>query len=292
MKSDEFSSKLDATLGLRYEREKRWIEGPPPLEDTFSSVNPRLVLSYRPADGTLLYGSVAKGYRGGGMNGLTQPPGCSFSPTYDPEKLWTYELGSNLSLAGGRVVVQTAVFHNQWDAIQVLEYCSNSIGTLTANGGEASGTGLDLQLTLRPIDGLTLALSGSYNRSEYKETSAAHAKGDRIDFVPEFSGSASADYDFNWTQQLPGRFHFDYQYTDEFSIALRNLLVTQGGISYADAYGRLNARLSVMRGDWEFLLFGTNLTDVNKRSVPLYGGYLLPTTMTPRTVGVGLRYNY
>lgn len=285
-----FTNRFDVTLGLRYEREKR--ESAEAQKAEFSSVNPRLVLSYRPADGVLVYASAAKGFRSGGMNGLQQPPGCNFPPAYDPEKLWTYEIGSNLSMAGGRVVVQTAVFHNDWDEIQVLQYCQASIGTLVGNGGKATGTGLDLQVTLRPLDGLTLALSGSYNDSEYKDTSATHWAGDPIDFVPEFTASVSGDYDFNWTASLPGRIHLDYQYTDQFSIALRNLLVTQGGAANSDAYGKLNARVSVMRGDWEFALFGTNLTDVNKQSVPLYAGYLLPTTMMPRTVGIGIRYNY
>lgn len=290
-----FTPKFDTSVGLRYERGDTATLGPTGQDTDFSTVNPRVVFSFRPVEDTLIFVGAANGYRAGGFNGATSiPAGCDIPLNYDPEDLRTYEIGSNVSTSGGRVVVQGAVFYNDWKDIQIRQFCSNigSLGGGTGNGGKATGKGFDLQVTLNPVSTLTVALAASYNDSKYEESSAAHQAGDRVDFVPEFTGSVSGDYSFNWTGSLPGRFHLDYQYTDEFSIALRNLLGNPEPVRFSDANGRLNARLSALRDAWEFLLFGQNLTDTNKQAIPVYGGYGSPTSYQPRTIGVGIRYNY
>lgn len=298
----KFTPVFDSTLGLRYFREERTQSGlganfgapapEPSAKKTFTSVNPRLVLTYRPSEDQLVYVSGAKGFRSGGFNLVSvRPPGCNLPDSYDPENLWTYEIGSNLSFAEGRAIVQGAVYRNEWKDIQVSEFCPGGQTIQTTNAGKASGTGVDLQLTLRPRDSLSIMLAGGYNDSQYDETSATHDEGDNIDFVPKFSASISGDYDFHWAAGLPGRFHLDYQYVDEYSISLRNF-AGPNPIARSDAYGRLNARLSILSGAWELALFGHNLADTNKVVMPPTGVLLVPVSMQPRTIGIGLRYNY
>jgi iron complex outermembrane receptor protein len=293
---------LETTVGLRYFRDERGKSGSasnfglpapePSGNETFTSVNPRLVLTYRPTENQLFYVSGAKGFRSGGFNLLAgRPPGCNLPDAYDPESLWTYEIGSNLTFADGRAVVQGAVYRNDWQDIQVSEFCPGGQATQTTNAGKASGAGVDLQLTLRLIDSLGIILAGGYNDSQYDETSATHNEGDSIDFVPKFSASISGDYRFEWAAGFPGQFHLDYQYVDDFSISLRNFPGSQP-IATSDAYGRLNARLSILSGAWELALFGQNLADTNKVVMPPIGVLLVPVSMQPRTIGIGLRYNY
>jgi outer membrane receptor protein involved in Fe transport len=300
-----WTEQFGTTLGLRYFRDERDRRGfsanfgfplPEPLdEETFTAVNPRVVFSYSPEDDRLFYASASKGFRSGGFNLVgSRPPGCNVPVDYEPEKLWTYELGSNLSFGEGRVVLQSAVYHNDWKDIQVSEFCPGSQLTQTSNVGAASGTGVDVQLTLRPTDTLDVVLSGGYTDSQYDDTSASHREGDQIDFVPEFTFGASIDWAFRWGSTLPGKLHVDYQHTDAFTIALRNFAnpVNPDGISASDSLGRLNARLALEAGDWEIALFGQNLTDEDGAVMPPIGVLLVPVSPQPRTVGVGLRYNY
>ena len=297
----EFTPAFETTVGLRYFRDQRTQSASgaqfgfpttePAREDTFSAVSPRLVLSYHLTEDMLLYASAAKGFRSGGLNLVAaRPPGCSLQEEYDPEELWTYELGSNLSAANGRIVVQGAIYYNDWQDIQLIDLCPLGQTLQFTNAGKASGAGVDLQVTLRPTDALGVSLSAGYNDSQYDETSMAHVKGDAIDFVPQFTGAVSGDYDFNWSQSLRGRAHLDYQYTDSWSLTLRSL-PPFGPVS-SEPYGRLNARLSVLSGAWEISLFGENLTDTDKIVGPPFGNTPVPTSMRPRTIGVGLRYNY
>ncbi len=297
----DFSEQWSATFGLRYFQDKRTGSGrsanfgfpvPEPNNSaTFSSTNPRLVVSYKPNNDVLLYASAAQGFRSGGFNLIgTRPPGCNFPSSFEPEDLKTYELGSNLSFAGGKAIIQAGIYRNDWKNIQTSIFCPGSQVTQTTNVGKASGNGVDFALTLKPTEALTMVLSGGYNDSQYDASSAAQFKGDRIDYAPEFSGAASVDYDFNWSAKLPGRLHLDYQHTGDFSIALRNF--PGPGVAYSDAYGRLNARLSLISGEWELALFGQNITDTNKQVMPPIGVLLVPVSMQPATFGVNVRYNF
>lgn len=297
---------FETTLGLRYYRNK--VSQPaesgssfgaptfsPAQDATFTSLNPRLVLAYHVSEDALLYASASKGFRSGGMNGASLAvTGCNFPVNYDPEKLWTYELGSNLSAAEGRVVLQSAVYYNDWKQIQELQYCPGlaALGPQTVSGGRAKGEGVDLQLTTRPLKPLSITFAGSYNNSYYEDNSAAHLAGDRVDFVPRWTTGVAGEYDFQWVTGVGGRVHLDYQYTGSWSVALRNQLATPTGAVYSDSYGLVNGRVSALFGAWEVSLFGQNLSDQDKRAIPKYGGYLAPVSLQPRTVGLSLRYNY
>jgi outer membrane receptor protein involved in Fe transport len=295
-----FSSKLDATLGLRYFHDKREQQsdvgqfGPPAdnpdQSGTFDSTNPRFVLSYRPAAGRLVYASAAKGFRSGGFNLV--PPGCSIPTDFDPESLWTYEIGSSASFDSGRVVVQGALYHNDWQDIQTLTLCPGTYVALTDNVGKATGNGVDLQLTLSPTRAVRFTLSGNYNDSTYDNDSYAHVEGDRIDYASEYNYGLAVDWSFRWAASLPGMLHVDYQTTGPFDLNFRNFGLTQPLSS--DTVSGLNARLAMTLGSVELSLYGQNLLDEDgavSPAIPI-GGVPSAIRPQPMTVGLGFAWRY
>jgi outer membrane receptor protein involved in Fe transport len=292
-----FSPKFAATLGLRGFRDKREQSGylvsfgtpvpPPSHEDTFTSINPRVVLSWRPAEGKLFYASAAKGFRSGGFNNL--PRGCTLPEAYDPETLWTYEVGSSVSVDNGRFVAQGAVFHNEWSDIQTLTTCPGLPIVQTANVGKASGTGVDLQLTIAASRALRFTVSGNYNDSKYDSTSVAHNEGDEIDYVSKYTLGLAMDWSFRWSPEMPGQLHVDYQSIGSYAINLRNYGIPP---LESDVIGGLNARLSLSIGQVELSLFGKNLLDQNgavQPAIPV-GGVPSPVSQQPRTIGAGFGF--
>ncbi len=292
-----FSPKFSATLGLRGFRDHREESGyqvsfgspttPPDHGATFTSLDPRFVLSYRPADGALVYASAAKGFRSGGFNNL--PAGCTLPEAYDPETLWTYEVGSSVSMESGRVVVQGAVFHNDWTNIQTLTTCPGLPIAQTANVGKANGTGVDLQLTISPLRTLRFTLAGNYNDSKYGSSAVAHNEGDRIDYVSRYTLGIGMDWSFRWAREVPGQLHVDYQSTGAYDINLRNYGIPP---LQSDVIGGLNARVSFALGKVEFSVYGKNLLDQNgavQPAIPV-GGVPSPVSQQPRTIGAGLGF--
>jgi iron complex outermembrane receptor protein len=282
------------TLGLRYSSDTRKTSGitgsfgptkpNPDHSGTFTSVNPRAVLSYRPSDGKLFYMSAAKGFRSGGFN--NPPPGCTIPQNYDAETLWTYEGGSSASLANGRFVVQGAVYRNSWTDMQTLILCPGQPFALVANAGKATGTGVDMQVTVTPVRPLRLTLSGNYGDSKYDDTAVAHKQGDRVDYVPNYNLSVAADWSFHVADKRPGQLHVDYQETGAYVLNFR-----QVGLDplKSDVISGLNARLSLTLGKVELSVYGQNLLDENGAVQPaiVFGGTLVPPRPQPRTIGAG-----
>ncbi len=294
-----FTKKVSGTVGLRYFKDDRERSstvgqfGPPAANPdqsgSFDSVSPRFVLSYRPSDETLIYASASKGFRSGGFNLV--PPGCDISNTFDPETLWTYEVGSSASLSNGQLVIQGAVFHNSWTDIQTLTLCPGTFVALTDNVGEASGNGFDLQLTMTPLRALQFTVSGGYNDTEYAANSYAHADGDRVDYAAKYNYAIAVDWSFDVGQRTPGLLHADYQVIGPFDLNFRNFGISEP--LQSDAIGLLNARFALTFGSVELSLWGQNLLDDNGAVSPAipFGG--VPSAVRPRPLsyGVGLGFH-
>src|SRR4029079_14496266 len=112
------------SAGVRFDEENRkqdsftTISSPPGVvltdpHPTISSpeVEPRLSLTRFLTKDAMIYGSIAKGYRGGGFNSASVPPEFS---TYDGDTVWTFELGGKASSADGRWLVSSAVYYNDY----------------------------------------------------------------------------------------------------------------------------------------------------------------------------------
>src|SRR5258708_13023952 len=66
------------------------------------------------AESANIYASAAKGFRSGGFNFVPQ------TPTFDPEEVWTYELGTKASLFESRFRSEIAIFYSDYKNYQVV----------------------------------------------------------------------------------------------------------------------------------------------------------------------------
>ena len=85
--------------------------------------SPRLVLTYHPPDDATLYATAARGYRPGGPNvGLPTGIGCSltnaYSPLYQPDSVWNYELGAKTEFLQRRLSIDVAAYRIDWKNVQ------------------------------------------------------------------------------------------------------------------------------------------------------------------------------
>src|SRR5581483_8829889 len=79
----------------------------------FHSTDPRAYIRYKVTDQINTYATAAKGFRSGGFNN----PGI---PDYGPEKIWSYELGTKMSLLQNRLRLDAAVFTSDYNDYQVV----------------------------------------------------------------------------------------------------------------------------------------------------------------------------
>ena len=259
-----FTDKWEGTVGLRYYEDTREANNqvlslgqPTSIADEVDNDTtvPRFVLKYRYDSDLMVYGSASMGFRSGGIQFFEDPFG-TFENTFDPEDLWTYELGAKGFLFDGAVTYDTAVFYTEYDNVQV--YAPNNFGLQAfVNGGEAEVTGFEIAATWSATDNLNFRGSYSYNDSEYTEPGLSHDVGDPMDYIPENSYSLSADYQFNWTNSVGGNFRVDYYFTDERPYSAKGFGYVPDTAT-SDEIESLNLRLGATFGSWNVTAFVEN----------------------------------
>jgi outer membrane receptor protein involved in Fe transport len=256
----------------------------------FHAFNPRLNVSYHLDGDGLLYFNAAKGFRSGGFNAQSAGLGIiAVPPSYAPEKVWSYEAGTKHVFFDHRLIVEAAVYYNDWTDIQTIVLAPGSTLGITANGGKASGWGADFLLTYKPLAAVTLGATLGWNDMHYNSTTQDHFAGDPMDFVPQVTASLFGEYRFQFQTGLAGMARADFQHTDGYQFTSRN---STPPLARSDAINTINLRVGVEAESWQAYLFANNVTDVSRRALPTTG--LLSTTLlnTPRVVGANLRLQF
>ncbi len=279
-----FMEKLEIGAGLRYFEDTINFEqeffGSNFEEESFDAVNPRVFARYDASDDISIYASAAKGFRSGGFN-VGNPP-------FEPEDVWSYELGSKMSLMDGRVDAEIAIFYSDYSNIQVIGLVpvGDTLVNLTSNIGEAEIKGIEAQLSWYVTDQLTFGFNGNVVDTEViriDSSSASHAVGDELDLVPDYNGGLWMDYAFEWSGNMPGFARLDYNRQGRASY--RNRDIRPGYLSQSDIIDVLNARVGIVKDEWTVEFFGNNLLNERGFSDPfqIEGN---ATRVRPRTVGI------
>ncbi len=302
-----FDRKLDATLGLRYFKDDSL--NPEPIdpatmafirsrvpsftgtnEPNFNSFTPRLNVAYHINKDWLVYANFAKGFRTGQSQpiislvgaiarGVTLPTGI------EPESLLSYEVGTKGSFLDGRLLFEAAAFYNDWKDLQVAVVVQNPVRGLV-NGGKARTQGLEIGLTAKPIDGLTLQLTAGTVDAKFREDFRGIniKKGDRIPEVPKTTLAASASYRWPFGRNdLNGFVYAGVQHNSDRTDTI-NFAVPSDATTIADL------RLGIEGKTWGLYLFGDNIND-EKGAIDVFAfGATGPALRyRPRTFGINLR---
>ena len=165
--SYKFDSGLELTAALRYDIDDREqtdlvAAGNPVYRKTFRSLQPKASVSYFFTPDSMIYATVAKGFRSGGFN-----PQARITRQYKKEENWNYEAGFKTSLADHRVTLNGAAFYTRITDRQVyILDILNSAQTLTNPIPKSEVYGVELELTARPMANLDLDASVGATRSK------------------------------------------------------------------------------------------------------------------------------
>ena len=275
------------TVGARYTRDKKVgslftingalpvipvngvnVTGALPLDASWSRVDPLVNLSVDVSDDVHLYGKWSTGYKSGG--------GSSRSLSYrqfGPETVSMFEAGAKTEFLDGKARLNLAAYIGKYKGIQLdfaglYEDIVNGVRVATTRTTleviNAPGTGdlkgFEAELTLAPVEGLTLSASYAYNSVKIPDTINPFPQTGGVlittpipiyqVYTPEHSASASIDYElpldgFTIKAHIDGNYNSGYyaNYTDsEYDPVTR-------AVRYAQPKGDkalvFNARLAV-----------------------------------------------
>ncbi|MBN7796113.1 TonB-dependent receptor [Parahaliea mediterranea] len=302
--------KWTLTAGLRYFNWKQEIEyyqsgllngganSDPRPEGKEDGVNPKVNLSYDLGDNSLVYVQAARGFRYGGINGNIPRSVCADelddvarsggdTRFFDPDKLWNYEIGTKGATAGGRLQYNLTYFYIDWEDMQTQRSFECGFG-FRENVGKATSEGVEVELTARPIDGLTLTVGGTYVDSQLAEDvpNLDADKGDPAPFVADLSLNGSVEYRRPVGNGLDGFIWANAIYTGDRGTEFSK---DQPNYRAMDDYTVANLRLGVQSAQWEVSLFADNLFDSRGVTRALRRPPFDPDAeirVQPRTLGV------
>ena len=319
---------LKASVGLRYAFTKfsftNTADGPQNLgpsagtgEKSEKPFTPKFNLSWQATPDDLFYATVSKGYRIGGANPPFPQSACqadldalqitSVPSSYNSDTVWNYEVGAKNRFFDRKLTVAASAYHLKWNNIQQANYLTSCGFQYTANLGEATSDGFDVQIQAAIAEGLTFDLAAGYTNAHYSKTTLTGGagspslvtKGNAIPGVAPWTVAVGGQYDFT-VAGTPLYFRADYQFASHNS---RLTPIQDVGNATNDpalvndpATHQVSARLGATFGPVQVQAFVDNLLN----SHPLLGlthqdQYTLlfeGQTLRPRTFGVWASYRY
>lgn len=282
--------------------------------DSEGSLSGRANIAWQPMDDVLLYASLARGFKSGGINMSGLPLDANNQPALataviDPERNTTWEAGVKSTLWDGRLTLNLAAYRTTVQGFQATVVDSSQTVALRgylSNIPEVRVQGVEADARLA-LGRLTLVGALAYGDGEYADypagpcplerqtaaTAACDLTGERLAGLPRWSETLSADYavpvaggavflhaDSNWRSGYPG----------DSSLSR---------FTYIEGYNLTNASLGYRREDaggkgWEIAVFARNLLHAdyiqNLTIQAGNSGLILGSPSDPRTLGVTVRW--
>ncbi len=215
---DEKKGSLDVVNGALpsyVDANKNTITGVIPLDASWNHFDPLVTLAYDVSSNVHVYGRWSTGYKAGGANSRS----LTYRP-FDPEVVKMFEVGAKTEFWDHRARLNVAAYDGDIKDAQVdfnVLILNNNRGTLeTTNAATGKTKGLEADLTVVPMQGLTLSASYAYTKTTLSQAfnpfTNAMATIYPI-FTPKNAGSVAADYEhpaFGATF----RAHLDANYAD------------------------------------------------------------------------------
>ena len=181
------SDRLDGIVGARYSSEEKddWnlrgltggnFDGlfgasdpkafsfgfPPRMTvNDWNAFTPKFGLKYDYSADIMLYATLTRGFKSGGTNSL------SGNPAFDPEYLWSFEVGGKSTLADGNAIVNAAAFLYDYTDLQVSTFSEGTV--VVTNAAEATILGLEMDVSAVLSDEFTWTSSLMALKAEYDE---------------------------------------------------------------------------------------------------------------------------
>jgi iron complex outermembrane recepter protein len=313
--SYQFSPVLKATVGARYYKYDSNVEATqsgvytqsvsavPTVVDSSTSAsgfNPKANLSYTPSDDLTVYGTIAKGFRPGGINlplPAAGPNSCTAALTaigvksstinYGSDSVWSYEIGEKVRFADGKVTLNSAIYYIRWNGIQQLIPLSCG-WFFTVNAGDARSYGSEVELQANLNTDWSVTLNSGYTNAEINKPvpTLGIAPGAPVLNIPKYTASGSLNYGHPVANDLRLTARLASTYTGA---------LTDEAFTYVKlpGYTLVDLRLGLVADRWTAYLSGTNLTNkvaelsANTTSLSFnQPGLTRIATNMPRTIGV------
>ncbi len=287
------------------------LNGPiPDQQKTFSQVEPKVSLTFKPDTSFSLYANYGKGFKSGGFNNsgagaiidnaFNQTIGAALNITdnYGKETSDAFELGFKKSF--GPLYIEGAGYYTRVKNQQFFEFFVGSFGILrvVSNIDRVDLWGAELSANYRVSKALSLFAGGNVTDSKIKKNSArTDTVGNKSPYTPDYTINAGTQIDVPLTDALSLVGRADVRVTGPtwFSTVQDQLRPTifgapgEYGSAQRNAFTTVNLRVGVKGEGWEAAFVASNL--FNKKYLeevlpaPEFGGSFVSPAQRRRISG-------
>ncbi len=265
------SKQLTLTTGIRVEdRDSEYnnTDGVE-FEPSDTMVGGKIVLAYQANEDTLIYGSINRGFKAGGVN--SDGSVSIENREFDPEYVMNYEIGLKQNYFDGDAYLRVTAFYMDRTDMQVSTYATNrrpdgseEFITYLDNASDGTNQGLEVETGWNITDSLELYANLGLLDTEYLDFINGQGEdlsGREQAHAPNYQFNLGASYyatdDLLFNVNIDGR--DGYYFSDSHS-------------EKSDAIELVNASVTYLQDQWQVKLWGRNITDEDYQSRGFYFG--------------------
>ncbi len=278
------------------------------------NVSWRAGLDFKLSSDTLLYANISRGYKAGAFPVITGATQQVFLPAKQ-ESVTSYEAGVKTKLADNAISLSSAIFYQDYRDKQIQGTINTALFGLLQrldNVPKSHIFGIEADVTVRPVTGLTLSGSASYLKTKVDQYSGITVfgvqkdfAGSRLPFAP--SWSLVGDVDYRVPTASGGEFFVggtvNYRtYVDAY-IGGSDLQIPDNGVNRwinrvpfrIEGYALVDARIGYTFPGEKLTIsaWGKNVFNkFNVQNVISYNDIITQATGQPATYGVSLRVRW
>lgn len=278
---------------------------------TEDNVSFRVGANYKFDQGTLIYATVSQGYKAGIFSAIGASRVLQYAPATQ-EKVLVFEAGFKAPLADRKVQLNGAAFYYDYKNKQVRGRIQDTVFGLLEkmlNVPKSYIYGVEGELVVRPVEGLTLSASATYLKSkvseDFSETPDGDAvynaagytgnfKGSELPYTPKFSANFDAQYEFPLSGAINGFVGGTVVYQGKQNTTFHNADLPADDFEMP-SYTTLDLRAGIASADdrWRVSVYGQNVTGkVYTTAVSTFLDTLIRYRGRPATYGVSVSYRY
>lgn len=311
-------STVTLTAGLRYTHEAKDLDyqqigfpiiAPylPQQQDHISSddLSPTITLRYTPSRHLMVYATASRGFKSGGWNldNVVDTSITRFSQVrFADEDVWNYELGLKSQFFDNRVTFNAAAFQERYNNIQTPQLTpvlggGGAVVSIVTNAGQATINGAEAELSVRPLEVLTLSAAAGYTDAHYTRylDNGVSFAGNKLPGAPNFNSNLSATLRIPFTPTLAFGLRGEYVHVSKVFGDREN-----SQLRVTPALDTVNASTGIYGKRFDLVAFANNLFDDRTITQVSNGGFGFPGIGTNvivarrlgRTLGIrlGIRY--
>jgi len=223
-----------------------------PVSDSQNDVyfSPSLGLNYQANNCLNLFARSGLGIKPAGYTGYSSDPD---TVSYDEERNWSNEIGFEY-IPRDDLRVSLTGYWNKISDYQVNQSSLVSTDFIIANADEVYAKGVEAEVSWQPISNLFIRGSFGYADTEFEDYAfgGSDFSNNDVPYIPEFTGSLGARYDFDTgfylqsAVRVTGKTNYDSAESDNYS---------------EGSYAVWNAEIGYRGEDYSIAIYGNNLLD-------------------------------